>query len=869
MKSKTSAAPAPTPLMRQYYAIKRKYPDLILLYRMGDFYETFDEDAKITSRVLGITLTSRSNGAAADTPLAGFPYHALDNYLYKLLQAGYRVAICEQVEDPKTAKGVVKREVVEIVSPGTALSEQLLQAKQANYLVALLSGENRWGAAVIDVSTGEFFCTEMGATTLKSFLPTLNPKEILVPQSQEPPAWDSVKQPLWTKLEDWIFNHTYATDLLAKKFGTQNLKGFGLEHHPLAVQAAGAIIYYLQQYQGRKLEHLTRLRFLAAEEGLVLDSDTLRNLEIFTSLQGGTEGTLFQVLDRTLTAAGGRLLRRWLQRPEMHRPTLEQRLARVNFFYENAGYREDLRDLLRRVADLERLLSKLGTGRASPRDLTGVADTLTLIPRIRELFAETAAPFGEELKTLPDLSSLEQTLHAQLVENPPVGVKEGGFIRPGVDSELDRLRELAGNARNWLVDFQNRERNRLGIPSLKVKYNKVFGYFIEVTNTHKERVPPEYIRKQTLVNAERYVTEELKRWEEQVLTAEEEARAREQALFEELRQLVFRHTVQLQDIADFLAHLDCWSALAQVAFENHYVRPELDDSLELEIEEGRHPVVEQMLPVEESFIPNDTYLNADKEQIIILTGPNMAGKSTYLRQVALIVLMAQIGSFVPARQARIGLVDRIFTRVGASDNLVRGESTFMVEMQETANILNNATRRSLIILDEIGRGTSTYDGMSIAWAVVEYLHNHPELAARTLFATHYHELTALEKILPRVKNYNIAVREYGEQVVFLRKIVPGGADKSYGIHVARMAGVPLEVVQRAAEILSGLDNGQIVVHEQRVRESPPSYDSRQLDLFPTAPPSQVEEKLREVDVNRMTPLEALQLINELVQKVRK
>lgn len=857
-----------TPLMRQYSEIKRKYPDVVLLYRMGDFYETFDDDAKTASRVLGITLTSRSNGKAAATPLAGFPHHALESYLYKFMQAGYRVAICEQVEDPKLAKGIVKREVVEVVTPGTALSEQFLHAKEANFLVGLARVENAIGLAVIDVSTGSFECLETTQTLLKSILAGLNPKEILLSQTDEVlQKWVGDGRWLVTQIEEWVYHPDFAEATLTKKFSTKNLKGFGLTDSKLAVKAAGAILYYLQTYQGRKLEHVTRIRVLPMQDWMVLDQDTVRNLELFRTISGEGDQTLVAALDETVSSAGGRLLRDWLHKPLINAALINQRLGQVELFFTDHHVCDDLRSVLRQVDDIERLLAKLGSGRASGRDLVALRRTLNLLPELGTLLNEHLTPeFKNHFDSLPDLSAIEARIAQTIVDEPPVSIKEGGFIRDGVDGDLDESRGLARNAKDWLVNYQRSERERLGIPSLKVSYNKVFGYYIDITHTHKERIPENYMRKQTLVNSERFITPELKVYEEKVLGAEERYMAREYELFDALRSEVLAESADFQAVAAVLAELDVLNTFAYLAYERDYVRPEINASTVIKIVDGRHPVIERLLPVEDSFIPNDLNISAGQDQILIITGPNMAGKSTYLRQVGLIVLMAQVGSFVPARSAKIGLVDRIFTRVGASDNLARGESTFLVEMNETANILNNATQRSLILLDEIGRGTSTYDGLAIAWAIVEHLHANAKIAARTLFATHYHELVALEKLLERVKNYNVAVKEYGDKVIFLRKIIPGGADKSYGIHVAQMAGVPLTVIQRANEILQSLDGGTVAVASNKISEPLPSFDQNQMSLF-SQQEHRLRDKLKGIDLNHLTPMQALALLDELQQEV--
>jgi len=854
--------------MRQYLEIKSKYPDVILLYRMGDFYETFGDDAKVTSKVLGITLTSRSNGKAAKVPLAGFPYHALDAYLYKYMQAGLRVAICEQVEDPKQAKGIVKRQVVEVATPGSAMSEQFLTAKESNYLVCVYAGNKEIGLSFLDVSTGKFSVLELQPNQLRSFLAGLAPREILLSEDDsESESYLGRGKWLLTRVESWVFNTDFALSELTKQFKTQGLKGFGMTGMKAGTSAAGAILYYLQSYQGRDLKHVTGIQSLSADDWMTIDDDSLRNLELFRSLRGGDEGTLISALDESVTSGGGRLLRDWLHKPLLDKERIENRLDQVQVFFDHSELRQNLREILKQIADLERLLSKLSSTRGSARDLAGLRSSIHLLPELAKLLDDKHIhKIGLHVEALPDVSALLSELERLIVDEPPVSVKNGGLIRDGIDPELDEIRGITRNAKAWLVEFQATERQRLGISSLKIGYNRVFGYYIDITNTHKDLVPEDYIRKQTLVNSERFITEELKEYEEKVLHAEERYTAREFELFDKLRIQVMAEAVHIQSIADFVARLDVVSTLAKISYDRNYCRPELNQSLQIEISNGRHPVIEQLLPVDEAFIPNDLLIDASEDQILLITGPNMAGKSTYLRQIGLLVLLAQIGCYIPADKAKIGMVDRIFTRVGASDNLAGGESTFLVEMNETANILNNATQRSLILLDEIGRGTSTYDGLAIAWALIEYLHGKTEQAARTLFATHYHELTKLEGILPRLKNYNVAVREYDEKVIFLRKIVPGGASRSYGIHVAQMAGVPLPVIQRANEILSDLDSGEISVRSDEISEAVPTFDTQQMSLFDKQE-RVLRDKLKGLKLDQMTPLEAMVLLDEMTKSI--
>ncbi len=862
---------ATTPLMEQYLAIKARYQDAVLFFRMGDFYEMFYDDARVASEVLGLTLTSRAHGKAAEVPLAGFPYHALDTYLAKLIKAGYRVAICEQLEDPKQAKTVVKRDVVEVVTPGTAFSDELLDSKRNNFLAAVVFAGTTAGLASADVSTGEFQVVELPAQRLFDELLAIGPREVLIPEEQVPAFEDLIEGPLpfaLTKREGWIFSRDYGYELLTDHFKTLSLKGFGCEDLHAGIGAAGAILHYLKETQRSEPVHITRLVRRSESDHLLIDATTRRNLELLQPLRPeNRDGTLVAVIDRTKTAMGGRLLVDMLLRPLTQPQRIRRRLDAVEEFFLDEDRRKRLRDLLGRVGDLERLVAKVGSGRATGRDLNALKDTLRLVPQVREVLENAEAAAIRELRQrLNDLDGLASEIEQALVDDPPLSVTDGGLIRRGYNAELDHLREIAYSGKDWIARLQAEERQRTGIPSLKVGYNRVFGYYIEVTKPHLSKVPQHYVRKQTLVNAERFITPELKEYEERILDAEEKSMVLEYELFDALRKRVAGHSCDIQENARALARLDCLSALAQLAAENRYAKPEITTDDEIVIEEGRHPVVEKLLPTGERFVPNDTRMSNGSDQILIITGPNMAGKSTYLRQVGLIVLLAQMGSFVPAKRARIGVVDKIFTRVGAADNLAGGESTFLVEMNETANILNNATPRSLIILDEIGRGTSTFDGLSIAWAVAEYLHNHPKVAAKTLFATHYHELTELALILPRVKNYNIAVKEWGDHVVFLRKIVEGGCDHSYGIQVAQLAGLPAAVVRRAKEVLSNLESEaltphrvpKLARHHSNGQPAPPA----QLDIFQEQE-HRLRQKIAAVDINNTTPLQALNLLASL------
>lgn len=860
--------------MEQYLAIKSKHKDAILFFRMGDFYEMFYEDAKIASEVLGITLTSRAHGKSAKVPLAGFPHHALNTYLTKMIKAGHRVAICEQVEDPKKAKTIVKRDIVEIVTPGTTFSDEILQSKRNNFLVAISVDKNNFGLSGIDVSTGEYFVSEMPKEKMREQVQSLEPAEIIVPESQQHYITDQINHGntiFLTVREDWIFSRDYGYEKLTEHFKTASLKGFGCENLTTGIAAAGAILHYVKENQRSDLEYITKISRRDNEDYLTVDPTTQKNLELLHSLNDRSDRTtLLSVLDQTKTAMGGRLLVNWIIHPMAKPGPIKRRLDAVSDFVKDSDLRHKTRDRLKSVGDLERMSSKIITGRANARDLNSLKETLKNIPAFKDMLSDLEDEYISHIRDeLEDLSLLVDEIEQAIVDDPPLSISDGGLIRRGHNPELDHLREIVYSGKDWIAKLQATERERTGIASLKVKYNKVFGYYIEITKPHLPKVPQDYIRKQTLVNAERFITPELKEYEEQILGAEEKIADLEYQLFDQVRQLVGQKIAEIQKNASLIAQLDCLSNLAEIAAENHYCKPEIFTNNELHIIDGRHPVVERLLPPGESFIPNDVHLDNEKHQIHIITGPNMAGKSTYLRQVGLIVLMTQTGSFVPAKSAKIGLVDKIFTRVGASDNLAGGESTFLMEMNEAANILNNATTKSLILLDEIGRGTSTFDGLSIAWSVAEYLHNNHQVAAKTLFATHYHELTELELILPRVKNYNVAVKEWGDKIVFLRKIVEGGCDYSYGIQVAQLAGLPKAIIERAKEVLANLEAGELtpnalpklaIKHDQK-------QPIQQLDFF-----AQQENVLREevnnVDINNITPIEALNILSKLKKLIK-
>ena len=850
-----------TPIRQQYLRIKKKYPQAIVLFRLGDFYETFDEDARTASRELEIVLTSREMGKGNKVPMAGIPYHALDNYLAKLINRGYKVAICEQVTKPGEGKGLVEREVVRLVTPGTVVEPSLLDSKTNNYLVSLVLGEDVAGIAYVDITTSEFATAQVELSRAGVELERLKPSEVIVAKSAELSGLHPTA-PV-TQLDDYWFELEMARQTLLGHFGTSTLEGFGCAHLPLAIKAAGAIIRYLQETQKVALGQLARLSTYSTASYMALDVTTQRNLELFQTHFGSASGSLLSVIDLTRTAGGGRLLKRWLGQPLLDIKELRKRQDTIGWFYENTLTRSQLISLLGGVADLERLINRVRSSIASPREVVTLRHSLEAIPRLRELLSSNGSIgwLKEELKPCPEVIAL---IAQAIEEQPPASLDEEGIVRAGFSPELDELREKSKNARQYLANLERQERERTGIKSLKVGYNQVFGYYIEVSKANQRQVPADYIRKQTLVGGERFFTPELKEYESLILNARERISELEAGIFRRVCGQVAASGEQILKVAEALSHLDVFSSLAEVAVRHSYIRPELTDGNEIVIKEGRHPVVERSLPPG-SFVPNDAYLANDDAQIIILTGPNMSGKSTYLRQVALIVLMAQVGSFVPATSAQIGLVDRIFTRIGAREDLAAGQSTFMVEMVETANILNNATPRSLIILDEIGRGTSTYDGLSIARAVAEFIHNEPRLGAKTLFATHYHEMVELANFLPRVKNFNVAVVEERGEVVFLYKIVPGGVDKSYGVHVAKLAGLPKSVVHRAQEVLLELEGDSSRMRAmakglRRKKEAP------QLPLF--AQKSPILEELEKLDINSLTPLEALTRLYELQKKAR-
>ena len=851
---------AETPLMKQYNDIKTKHPDAILLFRVGDFYETFGEDAIRTSEILGITLTRRANGSATFVELAGFPYHALDTYLPRLVRAGQRVAICEQLEDPKLTKKIVKRGIIELVTPGVSLNENVLNHKENNFLASVHIDKKIAGVAFLDISTGEFLTSEGTIEYIDQMLNNFQPKEVLFEKGKKELFLDYFGPKFYTfKLDDWIFTQDAANDRLLKQFETSSLKGFGIQNLNFGIIAAGAILYYLDITQHEQLGHITRLSRIEENRYVWLDKFTIKNLELFHSPYEGAR-TLIDVMDRTISPMGGRLLKRWLALPLKDIQPVNERLDVVQYFVDNNAEKDEIAGLIRHIGDLERLVSKVAVNRINPREVVQLKRALKAIEPLRELCNRSGCPpLVQIAEQLNPCKSIADKIDLEINNDPPVQINKGNVIGSGISEELDDLRKILYSGKDYLTDLQTRESERTGITSLKVSFNNVFGYYIEVRNTHKDKVPPEWIRKQTLVSAERYITEELKEYENKILGAEEKIIALETKLFTDLVLAILEFIPPIQLNSTLIARLDCLQSFAVISSENNYVRPVLNDTRILDVTEGRHPVIEKQLPVGESYVPNDIFLDTEDQQIIILTGPNMSGKSALLRQTALIVLMAQTGCFVPARTAKIGMVDKIFTRVGASDNISLGESTFMVEMNETASILNNLSDRSLILLDEIGRGTSTYDGISIAWAMVEYLHEN-KLKAKTLFATHYHELNEMENSFSRVKNYNVSIKELNNKVIFLRKLKRGGSEHSFGIHVARMAGMPKSVVNRADEILKELEQS----HNKQELAKPIAdiaghREGMQLSIFQLDDPvlKQIRDEILEIDIDNLTPVEAL------------
>lgn len=861
--------------MTQYYKIKQAHPDTILLFRVGDFFETFEEDARVAAKVLGIVLTKRANGAAEDVPLAGFPHHAIDVYLPKLVRAGYRVAVCEQLENPKFAKGIVKRDVIEVITPGVAFSEKLLDHKKNNYLMSVCIKEGQTGISFCDISTGEFFTYEVEENLIRQQIESISPSEILIQKRDKEklvPLIQKISSSIRiTKIDDWVFNYEYAKELLLMQFKTVNLKGFGIQDFEAGIISSGAVLSYLQETQKANLSHLNKISAYNPSDFMILDYSTKRNLEIiFSMAEGGREGSLISILDKTETAMGSRLLKKWISAPLRKLEPIRSRQESIEGLFKHRSLRKDLLEELKGIGDLERLISKVCTGRANPREIINIKTSLKKIPAVKNLLIKAEVKNLLEIAgNLLPLEDLTERIGKAVIDSPPLSITEGGIIKSGFSDELDELRDISLHSKDWIANLQKTERERTRIQTLKVNYNKVFGYFIEISNAHKDKIPENYIRKQTLVNSERYITPELKTYEDKILHAEEKIYELESQLFNEIRLMIAQEAEAIQQNARLIGMLDCLISLADCADQYQYVKPEVYDGDELEIIEGRHPVVERILQPGERFTPNNCLMNLTADQIIILTGPNMAGKSVYLRQIGLIVLLAQIGSFVPAKKAKIGLVDRIFTRVGASDNITAGESTFLVEMQEAANILNNATSKSLILLDEIGRGTSTFDGISIAWAITEYLHENPTVAAKTLFATHYHELNEMSTIFPRIKNYKVEVREYDDKVIFLHKVNSGGADHSYGIQVAQMAGLPKFITSRAKEVLQNLESKELTPYEikkEKLRKLKPEFEN-QISLFEFKD-DEIRKEINEMEINNLTPLEALNKLSELKKKVK-
>jgi len=856
-----------TPLSRQFNQIKAKYPGAILLFRVGDFYETFGEDAVKASKILGIVLTRRNNGNA-DDHLAGFPHHSLDTYLPKLVRAGQRVAICDQLEDPATVKGIVKRGVTELVTPGVSFNDQVLDHKRNNYVasIAYSEKENVYGLAFLDISTGEFMCTQGSLAYVQKLVQSFMPSEILYPKKYRKLYEEQFGDAFHSfSLEEWIFSKDFTYPLLTQHFKTQHLKGFGIEELTQGIIAAGVILHYLAETEHRQVGHIATIQRIEEDRYVWLDRFTIRNLELVYSVQEGGV-PLIQLMDQSQTPMGARLLRKWMVLPLKDLKAIQDRQDGVAGLLATEGLLNQISDLLKPVGDLERLISKVAAGRINPRELLQLKRALQQIPGIQALLAKQDSAFLKKASDqLNPCLRLVEKIDFALRDDAPMLIHQGGIIKTGFLAELDELHVLSSNGKGYLADMQKREIERTGISSLKVSYNKVFGYYLEVTHSHKDRVPTEWIRKQTLVNAERYITEELKIYEEKILTAEDKISTIEFGIFQDLVREALEYLELIQFNALSLASLDVLSSFAWVAQKNQYVRPELHEGEEITIEAGRHPVIEQQLPLGEEYVPNDVYLDAETQQIMMITGPNMAGKSALLRQTALIVLLAQMGSYVPAKRASIGLVDKVFTRVGASDNLSKGESTFMVEMTETAAILNNLSSKSLVLLDEIGRGTSTYDGVSMAWAIAEHIHNHPKSRAKTLFATHYHELNALSEDFPRIKNFHVSVKEVGNKIIFLRKLLPGGSAHSFGIHVAQLAGMPTSLVLRAHEILQNLEKDHSREdHVAKLKDMPKA--NFQMSLFGAEIPEglkKIEEELGKLDVNTMSPIEALLKLNEL------
>lgn len=862
-----------TPLMKQYNSIKVKYPDAILLFRVGDFYETFGEDAVKASKVLGIVLTKRANGSASHIELAGFPHHSLDSYLPKLVRAGYRVAICDQLEDPKLTKTIVKRGITELVTPGVSFNDKVLDHQKNNFLASLHIDKDKAGVAFLDISTGEFLVGQGSVSYVDRLIQNFKPNEILFEKSKRVEVTDLIGDRFYIfGLEDWAFTYDYGYESLTKHFETTSLKGFGIEGYDLAITSCGALLHYLNDTKHDKLKHIAKVSRLDEEQYVWLDKFTIRNLELFNSNNDNGK-SLIDIIDKSITPMGSRLLKRWLALPLKSIDAINERLEAVNFFFTNTELKDRINLLLKEVGDLERLISKVAAARVNPRELVQLKRSLNVIEELKSLMTDIEPlPLKKIADQLNACAVIKERLQNEINEEAPVNILKGGVISKGVNAELDELRSIAFSGKDYLLQIQQRESEKTGIPSLKISFNNVFGYYLEVTNAHKDKVPTEWIRKQTLTNAERYITPELKSYEEKILGAEEKITALEQQLFENIIRDVADYITPIQLNANLVARLDVLCSFATLAIENNYIKPIINDSKTLVITEGRHPVIEKQLAVDKEYVSNSVFLDNEECQIMMITGPNMSGKSALLRQTALIVLLAQIGSFVPAQSAVLGITDKIFTRVGATDNISSGESTFMVEMNETASILNNITDRSLVLLDEIGRGTSTYDGISIAWAIAEYMNSQPLNRAKTLFATHYHELNEMTNYFPRIKNFNVSVKEVNNKIIFLRKLAEGGSEHSFGIHVARMAGMPKEVISRANIILKKLEREHEMeltpegaLNGEHAKAKGLGDDDFQLSFFQLNDPvlEQIKEDILKTDINTLTPVEALLKLNEI------
>jgi len=870
-KTKTEKKPAETPLMKQYNQIKSKHPTAMLLFRVGDFYELFGEDAIKASRILGIVLTKRKNGTAAHIELAGFPHHSLQTYLPKLVRAGERVAICDQLEDPKMTKKIVKRGVTEVVTPGVALNDQVLEHNKNNFLASIFLGRNEHGVAFLDISTGEFLIAQGNSEYIDKLMQGFEPSEVLYSRQQDQSFKELFGDRFYTfRQEDWVFTEEFGRESLNKHFQTKNLKGFGVEDLTEGIIAAGSILQYISEAQHKELGHISKISRIEEDKYVWLDRFTTRNLELINSPHENG-ATLLSVLDKTITPMGGRMMKRWMVLPLKELKIIESRLDAVNALIKNEELAFELSQRLGNIYDLERLASKIAVGKVNPKEVNQLKNTLLELAPIQQLLKKTNS---KALLSIADrMNPCEQLIDLitkQLDDDPAVQIGKGKVIADGFNAELDELRKLSNSGRSFLEDLQKREAERTGIPSLKVAFNNVFGYYLEVRNTHKDKVPEEWIRKQTLVNAERYITEELKVYEEKILGAEDKIDLIERKIFAELVLAMADYINPIQFNAFLIGQLDCLSSFAKVSKANNYNRPELDEGYAIDIKDGRHPVIENQLGVGEDYVPNDVYLDNETQQIIMITGPNMSGKSAILRQTALISLMAQMGCFVPAKSAKLGLVDKVFTRVGASDNISSGESTFMVEMNETASILNNLSPRSLVLLDEIGRGTSTYDGISIAWAIAEYIHQHPKAHCKTLFATHYHELNEMTNKFPRIKNYTVSVKEVGTKILFLRKLIEGGSEHSFGIHVAKLAGMPNPVIERATKMLKELETSNRGSDREKVKEAGNAADM-QLSFFQLDDPilESIRDEVANMDIDTLTPVEALFKLNEIKKKVGK